>query len=149
MAGVSAVYAFALANAASNMRYVPRNTLAKRANPTLGNGIDTNDPHRGGRLVPRDDTNSAFQNALQMMSYVVRLPGDKRDAIFRKYFNPEDEDIVHRVFERLLGDDEEGAAALQNIIVEGGPNVPENVAPAEMEKFDEPQPTLTLSDDAW
>lgn len=93
--------------------------------------------------------NSVSQNALQMLSYAVNLPGDQRNAIFRKYFNPEGEDIVQRAFERLVEEDATGAAPLKNIVVKAAPEVPREEAPGEMEDCDTAEPTITLNDDAW
>ena len=135
----------------SDMRYVSRRTLFKRADPSIGDGIDTNDPQRGGKLVPRpgEPTTGAFRKALQLMSYAVTLSGDKNDAIFRKYFNPDDQQVVHNVFTRLLGDGSNGAAALAYIKVIAGDNDPNDPAPAALEGFDDPDPNLVLSEDAW
>lgn len=126
--------------------------IVKRANPTIGDGIDVNDPQRGGKLVPRPDlpTSGAFSNALELMSYATTTPGATNDAVFGKYFNPGDKQIVTDVFNRLLGDDgTSGAAALANIKVIAGDNDPNDPAPAALEGFDDPDPNLVLSEDAW
>ncbi|KAL8736942.1 MAG: hypothetical protein Q9181_002168 [Wetmoreana brouardii] len=103
---------------------ISNDALVKRAEPTIGDGIDVNDPLRGGKLVPRPDTptSGAFSNALELMSYATTTPGDKNDAVFRKYFNVGDRQIVMDVFNRLRGD-AMGAAELANIrVVAGDPN---------------------------
>lgn len=127
-------------------------TIAKRANPSIGEGIDVNDPHRGGRLVPRpnEPTSGAFSNALELMSYAISLPGATNDAVFRKYFDMGDRQVVMDVFDRLLGDDHtSGAAALANIKVTAGDNDPDDPAPAALEGFDDVEPNLILSEDVW
>ncbi|KAK2756849.1 hypothetical protein FQN53_008549, partial [Emmonsiellopsis sp. PD_33] len=119
--------------------------------PRLGDGIDVNDPLRGGKLVPRPDlprSSGAFSNAFQLMNYVTT--GLFKETIFNKYFNPGDRDLVMSLFNRLLGDDQvSGAPALRNILVKAGPDDPSNPAPAELEGYDDPDPHLILTEDAW
>ncbi|KAG8528663.1 uncharacterized protein KY384_006350 [Bacidia gigantensis] len=127
-------------------------TLSKRADPQIGVGIDPKDPHRGGKLTsPSGQSTGAFQNALELMSYAVSEPGDKNDAVFHKYFNPGDKDKVQRIFKRLLGDGTDGAPALGNIKVKAGDEHPAdgNPAPGELVDFDNPDPSLLLTDDAF
>lgn len=52
------------------------NALQKRTNPIIGQGIDTNDAARGGKLVPRPDmpTSGAFSNAQEMLAYALFTP---------------------------------------------------------------------------
>lgn len=132
--------------------YTSHRTIVKRANPTIGRGIDVNDPHRGGKLVPRphSPTSGAFSNALELMSYATTLTGAKNDAVFRKYFNMGDRQLVMDVFNRLLGDHHtSGAAALANIKVIAGDNDVHNPAPALLEGYHDPDPKLILREDAW
>lgn len=140
--------------------HVGNKAIVKRANPTIGNGIDVNDPQRGGKLVPRDGfpTSGAFSNAFQMMNYAVTSPGPKNDAIFAKYFDNGDKEVVLNVFKRLLGYDDdddtgdgdnEGAAALANINVIAGSTEEDDDAPAALEGFTNEYPDLILSEDAW
>lgn len=131
---------------------INKNFIVKRAEPTIGDGINVNDPQRGRKLVPRPGlpTSGGFSNALQLMSYATTTSGDTNDAVFRKYFNLEDKQTVHDVFNRLLGDDgTSGAAALANIKVIAGDDNPDDPAPAALEGFDDPDPNLVLSEDAW
>ncbi|MCJ1277988.1 hypothetical protein MMC21_005802 [Puttea exsequens] len=125
--------------------------LLKRAAPTIGAGIDPNDPHRGGRLLPKSPdqpTTGGFSNALELMSYATT---SSDDAVFRKYFNPGDKATVTAIFDRLLGGDgaTDGAAALANIQVIAGEDDPDDPAPAELKKFDEGEPNLVMTDDAF
>ena len=71
--------------------------------------------------------------------------------IFRKYFNPEDFNTVMAVFACIQGDDQEqGAPALSNIKIIGDNSIPSNEpASAYLEDFDDPDPILGLSDDAF
>ena len=52
------------------------NGLQKRTNPIIGQGIDTNDAARGGKLIPRPNfpTSGAFSNVQQMLSYALFTP---------------------------------------------------------------------------
>ncbi|TKA22033.1 hypothetical protein B0A50_08415 [Salinomyces thailandicus] len=126
--------------------------LWKRTDPTIGNGIDTSDPLRGGKLISAEGTtDGAFSQAKEMMNYAVTLPAASVDSIFNKYFNPGDKNTVLAVFNRLLGDgQQDGAAALANINVIGDNDLPAgDPAPAYLEGFDDPDPILGLTDDAF
>ena len=69
---------------------VSKNALTKRANPTIGTGIDTSDPHRGGKLISPDGTTTgAFANAYELIAY-ANTGSSTCDAVFAKYFNPGD-----------------------------------------------------------
>lgn len=116
--------------------------------PRIGQGIDVNDPNRGGKLVPRPDleTSGAFNNAYQLLNYATT---SANDAIFRKYFNEGDKQLVMDLFNRILGDGGHGAPAMTNIIVEAGDDDEENPAPAELINYDDPEPTIVLTEDAW
>ena len=125
--------------------------LSKRDDPKIGNGIDTNDPQRGGKLIsPPGQTTGAFANALELMSYAVTLPGDTNDAVFGKYFNSGDKDTVQNVFKKLLGGAQStsGAKELGQITVTNDEPDEGDPAPAELTGFDDPNPNLLLSDDA-
>ena len=130
---------------------VSKNALGKRADPTIGSGIDTSDPHKGGKLIsPAGTTTGAFSNAYELMAY-ANSGGPTSDAVFAKYFNPGDRQIVTNVFDRLLGPDgTTGAAAMANIQVISGDTSsdPNDPAPAALEDFDNPNPNLVLTDDA-
>lgn len=130
---------------------ISKNTLGKRANPTIGSGIDTSDPHRGGKLISPDGTTTgAFANAYELMAY-ANMGGPTCDAVFAKYFNPGDRQIVTDVFNRLLGPDgATGAPAMANINVISGDTSsdPNDPAPAALEDYDNPDPSLVLTDDA-
>lgn len=127
---------------------ISNSDIMKRANPTIGDGINVNDPQRGGKLVPRSNlpTSGAFSNALELMNYATTTIDD---AVFGKYFNPDDKHIVIDVFNRLVGDDSSGAADLANIKVIAGDDDPNDPAPAALEGFDDQDPSLVLSEDAW
>lgn len=126
--------------------------ILKRANPTIGEGIDVNDPNRGGKLVPRPGLpqSGAIDNALQLMYYATTTSDNpNNDAVFRKYFNEGDKQVVMDVFNRLLGDDDRGAAALANIRIIAGDDDPNDPAPASLAGYADPDPELILSEDAW
>jgi len=125
--------------------------LVKRADPTIGNGIDTSDPYRGGKLVaPQGSTDGGFSNALQLMSYATTLPDDSTDPIFNKYFNPGDKQTVTNVFSRLLGSDGiSGAAELADIVVTTGDVPADDPAFAFLDDETTPNPTMILTDDAF
>lgn len=92
--------------------------LVKRAKPTIGEGIDVNDPWGGAALLPSKGwpTSGGFADALHIMDLAINVPRAKPDAIFEKYFNKDDKEVVTNVFRRLLGENvTEGAAALANI----------------------------------
>ena len=140
--------------------HIDNTAIVKRANPTIGAGIDIKDPQKGGKLVPREGVpiSGAFSNAFQMMNYAVTSPGPTNDAVFAKYFAPEDKEVVMHVFKRLLGydddddtgdEDNEGAAVLSNINVIAGEDDPEDPSPAALEGFDEENPNLILSEYVW
>lgn len=140
--------------------HIGNKAIVKRANPTIGDGIDVNDPQRGGKLIPRENlpTSGAFSNAFQLMNYVITSTGSANDAIFAKYFNDEDKEVVLNVFRRLYGfeddddtgdEDNEGAAALANIKIIAGEDDPDDPAPAFLEDFADEFPNLILRDDAW
>jgi hypothetical protein len=149
--GVSALCSLALAEGGSDMRFVSRSALNKRAVPKLDPSLKLDDPHRGGKLTPRAGfpESGALNNALELMSYATTLPGSKNDNVFKKYFNTEDKTIVQNVFKRLLGDDQKGASALANILIKAGNKDEKDPAPAHMEKFDDPEPEITISEDGW
>ena len=131
---------------------VGNNAIRKRANLAIGHNIDVNDPHRGGKLIPRPGfpVSGAFSNALQLANYVTTTPGATNDAVFKKYFNPEHKQIVKDVFNRLLGDDGvSGAAAFAKIKVVAGADEPGDSTPAVLEGFDDPEPILVLRENAW
>lgn len=133
-------------------RSTSHDAILKRGNPTIGHGIDVNDPQRGGKLVPRPGfpVSGAFSNTLQLANYVTTTPGATNDAVFKKYFNPEDKQIVKAVFNRLLGDDGvSGVAALAKIKVVARAHEPGDTAPAFLEGFDDPEPNLVLRENAW
>ena len=71
----------ALAYPASNMSHVSRNSLAKRAFPSSGEGIETTDSRRGGRLDARTDQGSALQNPIQMIHYIAYHPSIEREVL--------------------------------------------------------------------
>lgn len=132
--------------------HVGEKFIAKRANPTIGDGVDISDPQRGGKLIPRADfpISGAFSNALQLLNYATFFDGAKNDAVFAKYFNVEDKQLVLDIFNRLLGEDGLGAADLANIKVVAGDNDNDpDDPPAALEGFDDPDPNLVLSEDAW
>ncbi|KAK2796565.1 hypothetical protein FQN50_009510 [Emmonsiellopsis sp. PD_5] len=121
----------------------------RKSIPQLGPGIDVNDPRRGGRLMPRPDmptSSGAFSNVFQLLGFATT---HFKESIFNKYFNPGDRDLVMNLFNRLLDDDHNGAPALRNILVKAGEDDPNNPAPAELEGYDDPDPHLILTDDAW
>ena len=130
---------------------VSEKALTKREDPTIGSGIDTSDPQKGGKLISSADTTTgAFANAYELMAYAI-MDDPTCDAVFAKYFNPGDRQIVTAVFNRLLGPDgATGAAAMANIKVISGDTSsdPDDPAPAALEDFDDPEPNLVLTDDA-
>ena len=86
------------------------------------------------------------------MSYATTTETDPvNSAVFAKYFNPGDKNTVMAIFARLLGGDDAtgGAAAMANIKVTGGDVEEGDPAPAELEGYEDPDPTLILSEDAW
>jgi hypothetical protein len=125
--------------------------LVKRANPTIGSGIDTNDPHRGGKLIaPAGTTDGGFSNALELMSYANTLPAEITDPIFAKYFFPDHKLIVQRVFSRLLGSDGvSGAPELANINAVAGTVSGNDPGRAELLRWDTENPELVIEDDAF
>lgn len=131
---------------------IASNPLSKRADPTIGEGIDTGNPQQGGRLQGTNPTNGAFAEAYELMSYATTTATDPvNSAVFAKYFNPGDKDTVMAIFARLLGGEDAtgGAAAMANIKVTGGDVEEGDPAPAALEGYEDPDPTLTLSEDAW
>ena len=130
---------------------ISKNALEKRANPTIGSGIDTSDPHKGGKLIsPAGTSTGAFANAYELMAY-ANMDDATCTAVFAKYFNPGDRQVVTDVFNRLLGPDGvSGATAMANIKVISGDTSsdPNDPAPAALEGFDDPDPNLVLTDDA-
>ena len=125
--------------------------LTKRADPTIGSGIDTTDPQKGGRLSsPPGSTSGAFSQAYELMAY-ANMGTPTCDAVFAKYFNQEDRQLVTDVFNQLLGSSGvSGADAMANIQVISGDTSsdPDDPAPAALENFDDPDPNLVLTDDA-
>ena len=86
------------------------------------------------------------------MSYATTTASDDtNNAVFAKYFNPGDKNTVLAIFGRLLGGEDAtgGANAMANIKVTGGEVEPGDPAPAALEGYEDPDPTLILSEDAW
>ena len=131
--------------------HVGKNIIAKRANPTIGDGIDINDPQTGGKLVPRENfpDSGAFANALELLSYANTTLSSENDVVFAKYFDLKDKQCVKDIFLRLLGEDGKGATDLANITVVAVDYDPDDPAPAALEGYDDPHPTLVLSEDIW
>lgn len=71
------VHAIPLQGLSSTSALSARSKLMKRTNPIIGQGINVNDPARGGKLVPRANlpTSGAFSNAQQMLAYAVFTKG--------------------------------------------------------------------------
>lgn len=83
------------------------------------------------------------------MSHANTATGATNDAVFAKYFNLGDRQNVTDIFNRLLGPDGvSGAAELANIQVTAGEDDDSDPVPAALEGFDDPDPTLELTDDA-
>lgn len=121
-------------------------TTAKRATPTVGDGIDLSNRHKGGKLFPNSSVNGAFDNALTLLRNAIT----KIDSsIFAKYFDVADRDLVLNVFRRLSGEDGLGAAELANIVVKWGEDDLNDPIPAALEGYNDPNPNLTITDDAW
>ncbi|KAI0400451.1 hypothetical protein F4802DRAFT_482233 [Xylaria palmicola] len=119
--------------------------------PMIGQGIDTSDPSKGSKLLPRPDleTSGAFNNAYQMLEYATRTAdSDSNKVIFQKYFDAGDKQLVMDLFKRILGDGS-GAPAMTDIIVGAGNDDEESPAPAELVNYDGPQPTILITEDAW
>ena len=123
--------------------------LAKRTNPIIGEGININDPARGGKLVSRPNfpTSGAFSNVQQLLTTTLFAKGtrvstiscefllsshhsgsgiDSDSPIFRHYFNEEDRSKVKAVFAKLAGNpetpedvDNEGAKEVGQITFQG------------------------------
>ncbi|KAK4693902.1 hypothetical protein P7C71_g3582, partial [Lecanoromycetidae sp. Uapishka_2] len=130
---------------------IDSNPLSKRANPTIGSGIDTGNPQQGGRL---QGSKGSFSQAYQLMNYVTTTASEGQAVnknIYVKYFDPRDKDSVLAVFSRLLGgtDATDGAAEMSNIKVEGGEVGPDDPAPAALGDYETNIPILILSEDAW
>lgn len=120
--------------------------------PRIGEGIDVNDPARGGKLPPRPEleTSGALNNAYQLLAYATSTSDTaKNNAIFAKYFNSEDKQLVMNLFDQLLGDGVHGAPAMTNMVIVGGETDPDDPAPAELVQYDDPEPQLILTEDAW
>ena len=130
---------------------VSNDALTRRANPSIGTGIDTSDPQRGGKLIsPAGTSTGAFANASELMAY-ANTGNSTYDAVFAKSFNPGDRQIVTNVFARLLGSDgATGAAAMANIkvISEDTSSDPDDPAPAALDCYNRSDPELVLTDDA-
>lgn len=120
-------------------------TIIKRATPTIGDGIDLNDCDRGGILFGCPFRYSAFSLTLDILKNAVNTVDS---SIFAKYFDVGDKDVVLNVFKRLAGDDGSGAAELANIVIRAGDD-PDDPAPATLENYNDPNPDLIISDDAW
>ena len=125
-------------------------TIVKRADPTTGAGIDFNDPRQGLELFPHVPVMGGFDNALFLLKAAI----DATDtSIYAKYFDVKDRDVVLKVLERLFGDDSSGfvvgAAELANIVVKAGADDPNDPAPVSLENYNDPNPSLILSDNAW
>ena len=120
--------------------------------PRIGEGIDVNDPDRGGKLPPRpeSETSGALNNAYELLAYATSTSDTpKNNAIFAKYFDSGDKQLVMSLFNRLLGDGAHGAPAMTNMVIVRGDTDPNDPAPAELQDFDDPEPQLILTEDAW
>ncbi|KAL9637858.1 MAG: hypothetical protein Q9164_001941 [Protoblastenia rupestris] len=126
--------------------------LAKRTNPIIGEGIDINDPARGGKLVSRPNFPTSGSGI------------DSDSPIFRHYFNEEDRSKVKAVFAKLAGNsetpedvDNEGAKELGQITFQGV-NTPNNGDDSGCDKpgtnmyteyYDTDGPVVVVCEDAW
>ncbi|KAI1179715.1 hypothetical protein F4777DRAFT_574541 [Nemania sp. FL0916] len=124
--------------------------------PQIGPGIDKNDPNRGSKLFPRPglETSGAFNNAFELLHYAINIQDTDQDwAIFQKYFNAADKMLVTALFTQILNNtknDDHGAEEMIYVIVVGGDkDDPQNPAPAAITSIDTPQPTITITEDAW
>ena len=119
--------------------------------PRLGDGIDVNDPDRGGKLTPRPEleTSGALNEAYELLNYATTTSDSPRNnAIFAKYFNSGDKQLVMDLFNRILGDGTHGAPAMTNMVIRAGDVRPGDPASAELVNVDDPEPQLILTDDA-
>ncbi|KAL8791164.1 MAG: hypothetical protein Q9195_006003 [Heterodermia aff. obscurata] len=115
--------------------------LAKRDVPFIGEGIHTDNSDKGGKLLDSDSsTSGALHEAFELLDYAISASDD---AVFAKYFNPEDKQVVMDVFSKLLGEHKTGAAELAQITVDA------IEGPAASECFAYPDPDLILTQDAW
>lgn len=125
-------------------------TLVKRAEPTIGAGIDVNDPRQGLKLFPHVPVAGGFFIALSILKSAIAAIDT---PIYAKYFDIKDRDVVLKVLERLFGDDGSefvvGAAELANIVVKAGTDDPNDPAPASLENYNDPNPSLIMGDNAW
>lgn len=120
--------------------------LAKRANPTIGDGINKDDPNRGGKLFSPTGTSGALYEAFELIDYATK---SRDNVVFAKYFNTGDKDVVMGVLDGLLGGAITGAPELSQITVIAGEDKSENPAPAALEGFADPDPNLILTEGAW
>ncbi|MCJ1471520.1 hypothetical protein MMC13_000160 [Lambiella insularis] len=135
-------------------------TILKRGQPNIpkGYGVAAGDPQDGGELI------KGFLEALELIRLATKeLSSSKNDAIFKKYFNLGDKQVVKGVFEKLLGHDGAGAPELANIRVKRFTSVldkkltaklanvkdSEDLNTASLEKCDKEHPELLLRNDAW
>ncbi|KAL8950524.1 MAG: hypothetical protein Q9222_003447 [Ikaeria aurantiellina] len=151
-----------------------RSKLMKRTNPIIGEGINVNDPARGGKLVARSDlpTSGAFSNVQQMLNYAVFTKIDigtdkgidSTSAIFTHYFLEEHRDRVKKVMLKLMGNpsstndhSNEGADELGQITFQGV-DTPNNGDDAGCDKegtkmyteyYDTDAPVVVVCEDAW
>jgi len=99
-------------------------------------------------ISDKGETNGAFAQANRLVYYATQCSESGANPIFRKYSNPGDWETVDRMFERLLGADNRGAAALSNIKVVAGDETEANV-PSYLSGFDDPDSHLGLNEDAF
>ncbi|KAL8740394.1 MAG: hypothetical protein Q9190_006902 [Brigantiaea leucoxantha] len=160
---------FPLQDLSTTLALSVRSRLAKRTNPIIGQGIDINDPQKGGKLVPRPNfpTSGAFSNAQEMLAYAVFTPEvgiDSNSPIFTHYFLEEHRDRVKRVMLRLMGNPasmdqvkNDGAAELGQITFQGidTPNTGDDAGCDRegtimyTEYYDTNSPVTVVCDDAW
>lgn len=140
-----------------------RNLLAKRTNPRLGEGINSNDPKVGARMVP------AFGTAQQLLAHAVfaKKGLDSDSSIFKHYFKDDHKDKVKKVMLKLMGNPEnmdaalkgEGAKELGQITFQGV-DTPNDEGDDDAgcakedtrmytEGYDNDHPTTVVCDDSW
>ncbi|CAF9922468.1 MAG: hypothetical protein HETSPECPRED_005081 [Heterodermia speciosa] len=140
-----------------------RNRLSKRTNPIIGEGIDTTDPDRGAKLLPREGLpqSGAFDNVQQMLNYALTATnyGINSDSeIFTHYFLESHRDRVKRILQKLSGNlKESGADELGQITFQGvdTPNNGDDAGCAKQgtimytEYYDTEAPVTVVCEDAW
>lgn len=119
-------------------------TIVKRANPTIGDGIDLNVCDKGGILFGCPFRYGAFSLAHDLLN---TGGSNVNSSIFAKYFDVKDRDVVSNVFKRLAGDGS-GAAELANIVIKAG-NISNDPAPAILVDYNDSNPDLIMSGHAW